>query len=94
MKIILASGSPRRKMLMEKTGLKFEIDPADFDERKIKEKPKLFGNPEKDANFLLTLCHMESYLLDRQIKAAETRFIKEGGYSERLAKKRREFRGY
>lgn len=58
------------------------------------ERPKLFGEPEKDANFLLTLCHIESYLLDRQIKAAEVKFVKEGGYSERLAKKRREFRGY
>ena len=38
MKIILASGSPRRKELMEKTGLKFEIDPADIDERKFSEK--------------------------------------------------------
>ena len=38
MKIILASGSPRRKELMEKIGLKFEIDPAEIDERKFKEK--------------------------------------------------------
>ena len=60
----------------------------------LKEKPKIFGNPEKDANFLLTLCHLESFLLDRQIKSAENKFIKEGGYSERLAKKRREYRGF
>lgn len=58
------------------------------------EKPKLFGNPEEDANFLLTLCHLESFLLDRQIKAAEDKFVKEGGFSERLAKKRREYRGF
>jgi len=58
------------------------------------EKPRLFNEPEKDANFLLTLCHIESYLIDKQIKAAEDKFIKEGGYSERLAKKRRDFRGY
>ena len=58
------------------------------------EKPKLFGAPEKDANFLLTLCHTESYLLDRQIKASEKKFVEQGGYSEKLAKKRREFRGY
>ena len=60
----------------------------------LKEKPKLFGDPEKDANFLLTLCHLESYLIDRQIKSTENKFIKEGGYSERLAKKRRDFRGF
>ena len=29
-KIILASGSPRRKELLEKIGLKFDVEPADF----------------------------------------------------------------
>jgi four helix bundle suffix protein len=60
----------------------------------LKEKPRLFGEPEKDANFLLTLCHLLSYLLDKQIKATEDKFVKEGGYSERLARKRREHRKY
>lgn len=60
----------------------------------LKEKPKLFGEPEKDANFLITLCHIESYLLDKQIKSVENKFIREGGYSEKLARKRREYRGY
>lgn len=52
------------------------------------EKPKLFGNPETDGNFLLTLCHQLSYLLNRQIKSAEEKFIQEGGYTENLFKKR------
>lgn len=52
---------------------------------------KLFGNPQDDANFLLTLCHLEAYLLSRQIKAAEEKFIKEGGYTETLFRKRIEF---
>jgi len=56
------------------------------------EKPKLFDNPEKDANFLLTLCHLVTYLLDRQIKAAEAKFLTEGGYSEKLLNKRLEYR--
>jgi len=38
MKIVLASSSPRRKHLMGKAGFKFEIDPADIDERAVKEK--------------------------------------------------------
>lgn len=54
----------------------------------LKEKPKLLGNPEKDANFLLTLVHIETYLLSRQIKAAEDKFISGGGYSENLFHKR------
>lgn len=60
----------------------------------LKEKPKLFGEPEKDANFLLTLCHLLSFLLDKQIKSTEEKFVKEGGYSECLARKRRAYRGY
>lgn len=38
MKIILASASPRRKELLEKTGLEFSIDPANINEEKIYEK--------------------------------------------------------
>jgi len=52
------------------------------------ERPNLFNKPEKDANFLLTLCHLETYLLSKQIKAAEEKFIKEGGYSENLFRRR------
>ncbi len=55
-------------------------------------KPALPGNPQDDANFLLTLCHMETYLLDRQIKALEEKLIREGGYRENLLKKRLEQR--
>ncbi len=58
------------------------------------EKPKLFGNPQDDANYLLTLCHLETYLLSKQIKATEEKFIKSGGYNENLYNKRRDYRKY
>lgn len=56
------------------------------------EKPQLPEKPEEAANFLLTLCHQVSYLLDRQIKKAEESFITKGGYSENLFKKRLDYR--
>lgn len=52
------------------------------------EKPSLIGNPQDDANFLLTLCHQVTYLLDKQIKALEEKFVKEGGFTENLFHKR------
>jgi|SRR3989338_8001710 len=55
---------------------------------RLKEKPVLPKDPAEAANFLLTLCHLETYLLDRQIKAMENRFIQEGGFTENLFKKR------
>lgn len=56
------------------------------------ERPTLPENPEEAANFLLTLLHQATYLLSRQIKAAEDKFVQEGGYSENLLKKRLEHR--
>jgi four helix bundle suffix protein len=55
-------------------------------------RPELPDTPQDAANFLLTLCHQVSYLLERQIKAMEKRFVSEGGYSENLYKKRLTFR--
>jgi len=40
------------------------------------------------TNFLLTLCHLETYLLDKQIKAMIVKFQKEGGFSENLLRGR------
>ncbi|HNY27501.1 MAG TPA: four helix bundle suffix domain-containing protein [Candidatus Sumerlaeota bacterium] len=42
-------------------------------------------NPAIRANALLCLIHQTNYLLDKQIEALESQFIKEGGYSEQLA---------
>lgn len=59
---------------------------SDLGERK--EKLTLPDNPADAANLLLTIAHQNSYLLSRQIKAAESRFVTEGGYTENLFKKR------
>lgn len=48
------------------------------------EKAVLPADAANAANFLLTLCHLETYLLDKQIKAMITKFQKEGGFSEQL----------
>lgn len=54
----------------------------------LKERAILPRNSEEAANFLLTLCHLVSYLLSRQIQKAEEMFVKSGGYTENLFKKR------
>jgi four helix bundle suffix protein len=42
-------------------------------------------DPAVVANTLICLIHQANYLLDRQIAALEQQFIREGGYTERLA---------
>lgn len=54
----------------------------------LKEKASLPADPEVAANLLLTFCHMETFLLSKQIKSAEDRFVQEGGYTENLFRKR------
>jgi four helix bundle suffix protein len=54
----------------------------------LREKPKLSGNAQDDANLLLTFCHQLSYLLSRQVKKTEEKFVQQGGYSENLFQKR------
>lgn len=43
---------------------------------------------EKAANTAICIIHQVNYLLDRQIKSLEEKFIKEGGWSENIFKKR------
>ena len=49
--------------------------------------------PAVVANAIICLIHQANYLLDRQIAGLERQFIKEGGYTERLAAARIEERG-
>lgn len=52
------------------------------------------ASPEVAANTLICLIHQSNYLLDQQLRQLEERFLKEGGFTERLYKKRRETRRY
>lgn len=59
--------------------------------------PNLPNNPTEAANMMITLIAQTTFLLDKQIKSLEEKFIAEGGYRENLFKKRkgfREFRGF
>lgn len=49
---------------------------------------------EDAANFLLTLCHQATYLLNRQVESLKAKHQKEGGLTEELYRKRKEFRGF
>ena len=42
------------------------------------------ANPAVAANAAICLIHQANYLLDRQIRALEQQFLREGGYSEQL----------
>lgn len=56
------------------------------------ERPVLPEGLEDAANLLLTFCHMTTFLLDKQIRALEDKFIKDGGFSENLLKRRLDYR--
>ena len=49
-------------------------------------------NPETAANLLITLIHQAQFLLSRQLTSLEEKFVKEGGYTENLFKRRMEER--
>ena len=40
----------------------------------------------------MCLIHQTNYLLDQQLRQLEERFLKEGGFTERLYSKRKEIR--
>lgn len=48
---------------------------------------------ETAANTLICLIHQANYLLDRQLRELESRFVEEGGFSERLYQARNSRRG-
>lgn len=50
--------------------------------------PTLPSSSTEAANLLITLISQTTFLLSKQIKALEAKFVKEGGYRENLFKKR------
>lgn len=54
--------------------------------------PNFPDSPETAANMLLTFCQMETYLLSKLIQSLEEKFIKEGGFREKLFKKRLDYK--
>ncbi len=53
-----------------------------------------FSSPESAANTLICIIHQANYLLSKQISALEKNFLEEGGFTEKLYRKRKEGRGY
>ena len=49
-------------------------------------------DPEEAANLLLTLCHQATYLLNNQVKSLEEKHRIEGGFSEKLHRRRIQYR--
>lgn len=50
------------------------------------------ASPEVAANTMICLINQASYLLGRQLLSLEARFLKEGGFTERMYKRRQEHR--
>lgn len=48
--------------------------------------------PEVAANTMVCVVNQANYLLDRQLESLEQRFLKEGGFTERLYRARQEYR--
>ena len=51
------------------------------------------SNPEPAANCMICLIHQANYLLDQQIRRLEKDFLENGGFTERLYRERRNYRG-
>jgi len=49
-------------------------------------------NPEKAANVAICLINQVNFLLDRQIRSLQEKFIKEGGWTEKMWQKRHDYR--
>ncbi|MDD3608101.1 MAG: four helix bundle suffix domain-containing protein [Candidatus Moranbacteria bacterium] len=53
---------------------------------------KMPEKPESAANWLLTICHQQTFLLHRQVISLKNKHEKEGGLTEELYRKRKNYR--
>lgn len=56
--------------------------------------PKLPNDPTEAGNMLLTCCNLEGFLLKKHVASLMSKHEKEGGLTEKLYRKRKEYRGY
>jgi len=54
--------------------------------------PEFPKDPERAVNYMITLVHQASYLTKKLTQALEEKHKKEGGFSEKLLRKRLEYR--
>jgi len=47
---------------------------------------------ERAINLMLTLINQVNYLLDKQIESLKKKFVEEGGWTEKMFKKRLDYR--
>lgn len=64
---------------------------AYMQDRSYKTYETYFENSELFSNALICLIHQTNYLLDHQIRKLSDDFLKNGGFTERLYSKRRQF---
>ena len=56
--------------------------------------PTLPKDPEQAANLMISLVNQANYLIDKLIISLKDKHMKEGGLTEELYRKRKEYRGY
>jgi four helix bundle suffix protein len=56
--------------------------------------PNIPDKPEVAVNLMITLVSQANYLIDKLIPSLKEKHMREGGLTEELYKKRREYRGY
>jgi len=76
--------APARKV----RALAYQIDRSDRSDMSDGSYRSYLSDPEIAANAMICLINQENYLLDRQIKAEEEKFLQQGGYTENLYHKR------